>query len=62
MQRRKSFGEKILEIRGNPALLSGKNFPLFLNSHQPKYHKFKKVQNGAGITVLVLYKKKKVRQ
>jgi hypothetical protein len=54
MQRRKSFGEKNLEIRGNPALLSGKNFPLFLNSHQPKYHKFKKVQNGAGITVLVL--------
>jgi hypothetical protein len=55
MQRRKSFGEKNLEIRGNPALLSGKNFPLFLNSHQPKYHKFKKVQNGAGITVLVFF-------
>jgi hypothetical protein len=29
MQRRKSFGEKILEIRGNPALLSGKIFHYF---------------------------------
>jgi hypothetical protein len=62
MQRRTSFGEKILEIRGNPALRSEKKFPLFLNSHQPKYHKFKKVQNGAGITVLVFFFKKKVRQ
>ena len=42
-----------------PSPAERENFPLFLNSHQPKYHKFKKVQNGAGITVLVFFLKKK---
>jgi hypothetical protein len=52
MRRRKPLGEKFYEIRGNPTLPSEKKFPLFLNSHQPKYHKFQKAQNGVEITVL----------
>jgi hypothetical protein len=52
-----TFREEILEIRGNPAVPSAQKFPLFLNPHQPKYHKFPKAQNGAEITVLGFVKK-----
>ena len=58
MQRRKPFGEKILEIRGNPALLSGKIFHYFWIPTSQSTTNLKKSKTAQELR-FSFYKKKK---
>ena len=60
--RKTRIRQKNREIQGTQPCPAEKKFPVFLNSYQRKPRLFSKPQNGAKITVLHFFAKKKTKK